>query len=348
MKILLVAPSEGILGHIADWTKDAFISYNHDVRSFDYRKSPHSFLTRIADRLSIMKDLKAKKMNSDLLREINNYNPDYILVFLGENIHSSTLMDIKEKSNATLINWFHDTVVSKYRNKFLQEYPKYYDFFFIIDSLKALKEINITADNFQTLVMACDENVHKKININEEDKTKYKSKVSFIGTVVPQRVKVLEHIADLDLSIWGSKYNIFGNWIKEFPVLAKSYRRGPFKEYSEVVKIINSSDIIVNIHGFTGEKHFDMPSRTFEVAGCGTFQLTEYTESISEYFEIGKEIICFKTKEELRDLIKYYLSQTKEREEIAKNAQKRTYKDHTFKQRIKKMLEIIKNEKQKM
>ncbi|MFH1073944.1 MAG: glycosyltransferase, partial [Candidatus Firestonebacteria bacterium] len=137
------------------------------------------------------------------------------------------------------------------------------------------------------------------------------------------------------------KMNIFGDWTSANKKLAKYYRGGPFKNYEEVVKIMNSAKIILNIHGLQGQAHYDASSRIFESAGCGVFQLADYNEGIIDCFEPGKEIVCFKTKEELRDLVKYYLANTKEREEIAKAGQERAYRDHTFKKRMQELLEKI-------
>ena len=52
--------------------------------------------------------------------------------------------------------------------------------------------------------------------------------------------------------------------------------------------------------------------------------------------------MCFKTKEDLKKLVKYYLANKDERVAIAKNGQKRVYKDHTYARRIEEMGSFLK------
>jgi spore maturation protein CgeB len=58
---------------------------------------------------------------------------------------------------------------------------------------------------------------------------------------------------------------------------------------------------------------------------------------LSKFFEIGKEIVCFNTKEDLKRLVKYYLENEDERTAIAYSGQKRAYRDHTYARRIEEM-----------
>jgi len=342
MKILLVTPSEGILGYISDWSRNALVSLGCNVKRFDYRKIQYPIIGSLRARIKIINNLEIKKMNLSLLKEIESYKPDVVLVFFGERILEKTLDIIKNEYKIILVNWFHDTIVSPYRTNFLKNYPSYYDYFFIIDSLKALEKININCKKVITLPLACDESVHKRMKLSIEEINKYKSDVSFIGVINHNRRKILEYICSgINIGIWAPKVSIYGNFLKESPKIAKYYKGGPLP-YIEVLKIINASKIILNIHGFSGESHFDLPLRLFDTAGCGTFQLVEYSDTLEKYFEIGKEIICYSNKEELKELIEYYLTHDDERETIAKNAQKRVYKEHTYKHRMQELLNIIK------
>ena len=129
---------------------------------------------------------------------------------------------------------------------------------------------------------------------------------------------------------------------KKFDKLSRCYRGGPLVTASEIVKGIRASKIVFNPHGLSTEAITSLPSRIFETAGCGVFQLTEYSDILAQHFEIGKEIVCFKNNKELRDLIKYYLKNEREREEIAGNSQIRAYKEHTYKHRMQTLLNMLK------
>lgn len=83
-----------------------------------------------------------------------------------------------------------------------------------------------------------------------------------------------------------------------------------------------------------GEALYHLRLRDFEIPMCGGFYLTRYTEELEDYFEIGKEIECYKSTEELIDKCRHYLSHDERREEIRRAGLKRSLKDHTWNNRF--------------
>ncbi|MDW8029331.1 MAG: glycosyltransferase, partial [Armatimonadota bacterium] len=81
--------------------------------------------------------------------------------------------------------------------------------------------------------------------------------------------------------------------------------------------------------------------KTHEIAGCGAFQLTDFKPELPEMYELGKEIVCFHSLDELKELIDYYLRHDSERRRIAEAAQLRAYSNHTLEKRAKKLMEIL-------
>lgn len=80
----------------------------------------------------------------------------------------------------------------------------------------------------------------------------------------------------------------------------------------------------------------------FEAIACNQAVITDYMEELNDFFEIGKEIICYKDVRELPDLIEYYLEHEEEREAIRKNAYIRYLSEHTYLSRWRKVKEDIK------
>ncbi|WP_062047150.1 glycosyltransferase [Bacillus sp. JCM 19034] len=91
-------------------------------------------------------------------------------------------------------------------------------------------------------------------------------------------------------------------------------------------------------------KSMSINNRTFDVACAQQFQLIEHKNDIEHHFELGKEIVSYDDTNDLLAKISYYLKNQKERKQIALNARKRVLTDHTFLQRIEKMMTIIKEE----
>jgi hypothetical protein len=108
---------------------------------------------------------------------------------------------------------------------------------------------------------------------------------------------------------------------------------------NDMVKSINS----YKIH-FNRNLSDDINFRTFETLGCGTFLLTNYTPGLETLFTIGENIITYNDKLDLIDKIKYYLNNEDERNEITKNSFNHVKENHTYNNRAKQLVEIIKNE----
>ena len=74
--------------------------------------------------------------------------------------------------------------------------------------------------------------------------------------------------------------------------------------------------------------------REFEAPMAGAFYVTEYLEEIGRHYEIGKEIVCFRSREELISLCRHYLTHDEERERIRRAGQARAHRDHTWSRRF--------------
>ncbi|MGL4721725.1 MAG: CgeB family protein [Desulfovibrionaceae bacterium] len=79
--------------------------------------------------------------------------------------------------------------------------------------------------------------------------------------------------------------------------------------------------------------------RVFDVPATGTFVLTEYTEQIENVFDIGKEIICYKNKEELQEYLLYYHKNESERRKIVAKGRERIIKEHDYRHRLREIVQ---------
>jgi len=74
--------------------------------------------------------------------------------------------------------------------------------------------------------------------------------------------------------------------------------------------------------------------REFEAPMAGAFYVTEYLDEIGLHYEIGKEIVCFRSREELISLCRHYLTHDEERERIRRAGEARARRDHTWTRRF--------------
>ncbi|MBD5450590.1 MAG: glycosyltransferase [Lachnospiraceae bacterium] len=81
--------------------------------------------------------------------------------------------------------------------------------------------------------------------------------------------------------------------------------------------------------------------RIMDVMGAGGFMLTNYCVETAELFEEDKEIVMYKTPEELFEKVEYYLKHDKEREQIAKAGSAKVIECYTYEKKLKHLLEWV-------
>ena len=81
--------------------------------------------------------------------------------------------------------------------------------------------------------------------------------------------------------------------------------------------------------------------RTFEIAGCGGFQIVDRRSLLPEVYEAGEEIAVFDDEDSCRKLVKHYRSHEGERREMASRALARTRREHTIDSRMEQWLSVL-------
>lgn len=82
-------------------------------------------------------------------------------------------------------------------------------------------------------------------------------------------------------------------------------------------------------------------ARIFEIPVRGGFEITEYVPSLEDYFDIGKELICYNGVDEAALQIKYYLQHAKEREAIKEASVLKARTEHTYRHRVATFMERL-------
>jgi hypothetical protein len=73
----------------------------------------------------------------------------------------------------------------------------------------------------------------------------------------------------------------------------------------------------------------------------GALLITDYRDNLSDLFEIGKEVVAYRSAEECEDLIRYYQSHPAEAEAIARAGQEKTWRDHSYDARMRDTGQIL-------
>jgi spore maturation protein CgeB len=187
-----------------------------------------------------------------------------------------------------------------------------------------------------------DPEVHHPVPLTAEEQQRYGADVCFIGGLSGRfhaaRRAMVEYAIEngVNIKVWGGyREHFVGS-----PIL-RVWQGQIWGE--EQVKALCAAKIGLNFHvdHHAGELDRGLNLRAFELAACGVFQLLQRVPSVGEFFEEGKEIVCFETKEEMLDKIRYYLAHESERRQIAEAARQRVLREHTWSQRIARMTQHL-------
>lgn len=274
-------------------------------------------------------------INKKLLQRAKEIKPDIFITYPGERIYSETIRTLSERLKVCTVLWLGRDVVYERTPNVVESFP-FYDFVFTIDPPAVKKYSEHGARRVHYLPLGCYPPTHKKIELTASDRDKYSAPVSFVGQLFDDRPEFLCHLESERVNFWTHWWT---NGMKEkYPQLVPFYR-GEARGLG-MIKVLNGADIVLNVHRATNS-YEGTNMRTFEAAGCAAFQLTEYKKEIGRLFRIGEEIEVYYDMNDLKKKIEYYLKRPDERNEMALNAQKRVYAEHTYHQRFEEMLSII-------
>jgi len=307
--------------------KKSFERLGIKIETFFYKKKGK---LAFIEKNKHIKDFWHSYMNKNLFRYIKDVKPDILFISKGETITSDTLWKIREKTATTIVNIFPDNPF--YMGKFEAIEPCHY--FFVKDSyvLDALWKAGLK--NVFYLPQCTDPDVHMPILLSNAEKAMCFSDISLIGSMYPYRLKLIEQLIDFSPSIWGRGWSRVSN--KE---ILKLYM-GKDIRGTQKSKVISSSSISLNPHHPLNDIN-GVNRRTYDIAACKGFQLTDHKADMEKVFKLNQEIICYKTIDELKRLIEYYLKHPDKREHIANAAYQKVLKEHTYDIRAKQILEIV-------
>ena len=94
---------------------------------------------------------------------------------------------------------------------------------------------------------------------------------------------------------------------------------------------IGYSEWLTNVKG----RDFEIPC-----TGGGMY-LTSYNADLALHFDIGREIVCYRTNDEMIELIRYYLNHPEDAAQIARQGRERCLREHRWMHRYIKICRIL-------
>jgi hypothetical protein len=84
--------------------------------------------------------------------------------------------------------------------------------------------------------------------------------------------------------------------------------------------------------------------REFEGPMAGAFYMTGWLEELAEHYEIGREIVCYRSHAELVDLCRHHLAHPEERERIRRAGHERARRSHTWRHRFEALFATLRRD----
>ncbi len=257
------------------------------------------------DYLKRLIEVGTRGMNGEVIKLVREEHPKYVLwVAFGEyyEIQESTF-DVIREGGTRVVGWFFDDDMRfDYYSKW---WAPHIDYFVTndIESVPKYRELGAWA----TRAICTGPTVARDWrNVRE------KYEISFIGSLRADRQQYIQQLQDNKLPI-----HLFGaGW-------------GKFVSYEEMLDIFGDSKINLNFSKNFNNMKLVVKARIFEVCLAGGFLLTEYFPGIEDYFEVDKEIVCFRNPQEMIEKITYYLSHEGERRAIAQAGWERATSEYT-------------------
>ena len=118
---------------------------------------------------------------------------------------------------------------------------------------------------------------------------------------------------------------------------------GPSVLYGRATSMVYAGSRInlnISLKGIEG----GTPLRIMDIMGAGGFVLTSYCAETAELFEEDREIVMFRTPEELLEKVDYYLAHDRERRRIAERGFKKVMERYTYENKMQEITEWLKRD----
>ncbi len=331
MRILFSSYHNPSFWTITEYTEKTLMKLGYELIPFDDR----AFILpgRLRKNAPFLQNWELNRLNRRLFFLATAAQPDICLVAGGNRILPETIQKIKNQGIQTAL-WTIDA--PREFQPILNAAP-FYDFVFCggTEAQSLLSEAGIHDTHW--LPFACDPEIHQPVDVDSEDKKKWGSEVSFVGSFYPNRAQILERISDFNLRVWGPGWNKLA---KDSPI--KNLSTDTQLKPEEWIKIFSSSLINIVIHYQNGKTPcFQAAPRVYEGMACRSFLLVDDQKDVRALFQDGKHLVIYKEVEDLKKKVAYYLNKPEERDKIATQGYKEVVRQHTYAHRLKTMLSVI-------
>jgi len=149
--------------------------------------------------------------------------------------------------------------------------------------------------------------------------------LSFLGSWKPEREEFIEKLARAGVAV-----EMFG----------RGWKNQTYVEH--VWPIYQRSQLNLGLgYNLPSLRTTNLKNRDFECPGAGGCYLTTYDWELAGLVEVGKEILCYRSVDDLIELYSYYIRRPEECLRIATAGFERCVREHTWEQRFRRVFEQL-------
>jgi glycosyltransferase involved in cell wall biosynthesis len=297
-------------------------------------------LTKILERA--IRPMQETEFNNAIKNKVNIFKPDVLLVYKGVFVRPETLT--YARANGCKLMLFYPDVSMTAHGKNIPNSIPLYDLVFTTKTfgIRDMEEKYGVKNTF-FIPHGFDPDIHRQLEISEQEQAIFGCDASFIGTWSLKKEKWLAHlkesIPELKLRIWGDQWN------KTTADSLKSSVQGRSVVGDLYALAIQCSKINLGIlsEQVSGASSGDLiTSRTFHITAASGFMLHERNEESVLYYKEDIEAGFFDGPEELVEKVKKYLHDDAAREKIRIAGHKRALADHSLDARARVIINRMK------
>jgi spore maturation protein CgeB len=129
-------------------------------------------------------------------------------------------------------------------------------------------------------------------------------------------------------------------WLRTYPDEGKTWRRHKeLNYYEDLPRFYPLSE--VNFNCTSKQMKGAVNQRVFDVPASGGFLISDHRDQMERLFEPGKEIIVYDSPEDVTELTTRMLDDPAKRGQIVEAALKRIMAEHTYDQRVRELLKMM-------
>jgi spore maturation protein CgeB len=323
MRWLIVLPFERP-EHMGVDFRDELRAMGQEVKTFAYRRDNPLYKnrgTKAAYQLWLLRRLE---------RVCVEWRPDLVLVIKGGPVTPGLIRRVKARTDTRFVNFFPDNPLWMIPFECIEAY----DLFFTKEryALRQLEQAGLR--NLHYLPMYCVPDMHHPVELTADERGRFASAVSFVGSCYPYRERFVSELSGYPLRLWGAGWDR-----SDSPRGRAMVGGGPVWGRAKLA-VYSGSTLSLNQHHPMNDI-VGVNTRTFELAASGACQVVDLKEELAPLFTPREEIVAYRDLAELGRQLDYYLAHPDEARDIGQRALKRALREHTLRHRIEEMLDVV-------